>query len=346
MNSPSKSKFLSLLHFLRALNRKRIAAVLVVIVFPLIKKFWDRYRRKTIEPSRQLQLLRSGLLTDLRITCTDGSVTCHAYQLSLHSPKLALQTSSEIKDLAWPCTRAEAEHVVKLCYGGEGGEVEGFEGKMRVFNVCVRWELEEIASQTIKQIINDFANQPTPTSDLLSLLKTTHNLSSEGYTLISSTLTNLVSLVAISMPQLLKEWEEEVLNLEPALFRLVIQSEEFGLENKDLLPLVLRYYEIHSVSVSMLVPSPPTSPTSTYPQLLHLLSTSLPPPSWKLQIPSNPEMEGQRLNGRFEDTVGMVSRASPTNTRQPWRSAGKGEEVGRFSDEKVRGSVEDFDPFA
>lgn len=34
------------------------------------------------------------------------------------------------------------------------------------------------------------------------------------------------------MPQLLKEWEEEVLNLEPALFRLVIQSEEFGLENK------------------------------------------------------------------------------------------------------------------
>ncbi|GMH62562.1 hypothetical protein TL16_g03499 [Triparma laevis f. inornata] len=315
MNSPSKSKFLSLLHFLRALNRKRIAAVLVVIVFPLIKKFWDRYRRKTIEPSRQLQLLRSGLLTDLRITCTDGSVTCHAYQLSLHSPKLALQTSSEIKDLAWPCTRAEAEHV-------------------------------EIASQTIKQIINDFANQPTPTSDLLSLLKTTHNLSSEGYTLISSTLTNLVSLVAISMPQLLKEWEEEVLNLEPALFRLVIQSEEFGLENKDLLPLVLRYYEIHSVSVSMLVPSPPTSPTSTYPQLLHLLSTSLPPPSWKLQIPSNPEMEGQRLNGRFEDTVGMVSRASPTNTRQPWRSAGKGEEVGRFSDEKVRGSVEDFDPFA
>lgn len=91
---------------------------------------------------------------------------------------------------------------------------------------------QEIASQTIKQIINDFANQPTPTSDLLSLLKTTHNLSSEGYTLISSTLTNLVSLVAISMPQLLKEWEEEVLNLEPALFRLVIQSEEFGLENK------------------------------------------------------------------------------------------------------------------
>ncbi|GMH91408.1 hypothetical protein TrVE_jg9282 [Triparma verrucosa] len=348
-------------------HRRQAVAVLIVLVFPVIKRLWDRYRAKKLAPSRQIQLLRTGLLADLRINCTDGPLSCHAYQLSLHSSKIALQTTNQI---SWPCSRSEANYIISMCYNQRVDAaptlLECFDAKMRVFNVSVRWEIEKLAFATLTEIIAEFGRQK-PNEDFVKLLKSVHNLTSEGYDFVRPCLDGLVGVVASSLPQLLSTCDEAILNLQPQLFTLVLNSPEFGLENKDLLPLVLRYYEIYEVQVDMLVPDGKgkNGKRKSWKQLLKECVTGMREPRWKLRdMP--PEMSPPHLGGGSRmltsPTPPRPTSRSSNTPAQPWRAVGeKGRNVEMFRETsdvglnemgvsnggvEGKGSIEDFDPFA
>ena len=393
LRGPLHSKIMPLFRLLKSFaHRRQAVAVLVVLVFPVIKRLWDRYRAKKLAPSRQIQLLRTGLLADLRINCTDGPLGCHAYQLSLHSSKIALQTTNQI---SWPCSRSEANYIISMCYNQRVDAaptlLECFDAKMRVFNVSVRWEIEKLAFATLTEIVAEFGRQK-PNEDFVKLLKSVHNLTSEGYDFVRPCLDSLVGVVASSLPQLLSTCDEAILNLQPQLFTLVLNSPEFGLENKgetlarrccspqlnstasysfcrhsDLLPLVLRYYEIHEVQVDMLVPDGKgkNGKRKSWKQLLKECVTGMREPRWKLRdMP--PEMSPPHLGGPSRmltsPTPPRPTSRSSNTPAQPWRAVGeKGRNVEMFRETsdvglnemgvsnggvEGKGSIEDFDPFA